>query len=118
MTKTAFQVFRSVLVGYIITGIILVVLSTLLYHFDMSEKIISAGVVVAYLLSGLAAGFLIGKSKREKKYLWGAVVGLVYFIVLALVSLVVYGKIQGELGDFFTTMVLCIGSSILGGMLS
>lgn len=116
--KKVIQILKVLVASYIVTGLVLVLLTTLLYHFEMGEGIISAGVIVAYLLSGFFGGFLIGKKQKEKKFLWGALVGAAYFVVLAAVSLLVYRKIQGDIGNFFTTMVLCIGSGTLGGMIS
>ncbi len=112
------QIVKALIASYIVTGLVLVLLTTLLYRFEMGEGIISAGVIVAYLLSGFFGGFLIGKKRKEKKFLWGAVVGAAYFLVLVLISLLVYRKIQGEIGNFFTTMVLCVGGGTLGGMIS
>lgn len=112
------QIIKVLIASYVVTGLVLVLLTTLLYRFEMGEGIISAGVIAAYLLSGFFGGFLIGKKKKEKKFLWGAIVGAAYFLVLVLISLLVYRKIQGEIGNFITTMVLCVGSGTLGGMIS
>lgn len=112
------QILKVLVASYIVTGIVLVILTMLLYHFEMGESIIGAGIIVAYLLSGFFGGFLIGKKQREKKFLWGALVGLAYFLVLVIISLLVYRKIQGEMGNFFTTMIICAGSGTLGGMVS
>lgn len=112
------QILKVLVASYIVTGLVLVLLTTLLYHFEMGESIISAGIIVAYLLSGFFGGFLIGKKQKEKKFLWGALVGAAYFVVLIVISLLVYRKIQGDLGNFITTMVLCVGSGTLGGMIS
>lgn len=109
---------RILVVSYIVTGLVLVLLTTLLYHFGMGEGIISAGVVAAYLLSGFLGGFLIGKKQGEKKFLWGAAIGAAYFLILVIISLIMYGGIQGEVGNFFTTMVMCVGSGMIGGMVS
>ncbi len=112
------QIVKVLIASYIVTGLVLVLLTTLLYRFEMGEGIISAGVIVAYLLSGFFGGFLIGKKKKEKKFLWGALVGAAYFVVLVVISLLVHRNIQGEIGNFFTTMVMCVGSGMLGGMIS
>ena len=112
------QILKVLVAAYIVTGLVLILLTTLLYHFEMGEGIISAGIIVAYLLSGFFGGFLIGKKQKEKKFLWGALVGAAYFVVLVVISLLVYRKIQGDLGNFITTMVLCVGSGTLGGMIS
>lgn len=118
LAKKIMLVVKVLVVSYIVTGLVLVLLTTLLYQFGMGVEIISAGVVVAYLLSGFAGGFLIGKKQKEKKFLWGALVGSAYFVILVVISLIMYGGIQGEVGNFFTTMIMCVGSGMIGGMVS
>lgn len=118
LVKNVMSVVKVLVVTYIVTGLVLVLLTTLLYRFGMGTSIVSVGVVVAYLLSGFVGGFLIGKKKKEKKFLWGALVGGAYFVVLVVISLFVYGGIQGEIGNLFTTMVMCVGSGMIGGMVS
>ena len=71
-----------------------------------------------YILVTFLAGFLAGKREGARKFLWGLLMGCLYFIILTLVSLIVNHG-MGELSSgFFTTLVLCAGSGMLGGMLS
>lgn len=116
--KNLVNVVKAIIVSYVVTGLILVLLTTLLYRFGMGSSLVSAGVVAAYLLSGFTGGFLIGKKTEEKKFLWGALTGSAYFVILVIISLIMYGGIQGEIGNFFTTMVMCVGSGMIGGMVS
>ncbi len=118
LLKKSFLIMRILIVSYIVTGLVLVLLTTMLYQFEMGSEIVPAGVIAAYLLSGFLGGFLIGRKQGEKKFLWGALIGGAYFMVLTVISLIVYGGIQGEVGNFFTTMVLCVGSGTIGGMIS
>lgn len=111
-------VLKALLLSYFVTALILVLLTTLLYRFGMGQEIVPAGVVAAYILSCFAGGFVIGKKQKEKKYLWGALTGAGYFVVLVLISLVMYGGIQAEFGNFVTSMVMCVGSGTIGGMVS
>ena len=58
------------------------------------------------------------ENMKVKKYLWGLLLGMGYFVILAVVSLVVKGGFQNFSGNFFLTMILCAGSGMLGGMFS
>ena len=50
--------------------------------------------------------------------MWGLLMGIAYFVVLAVVSLAVK-KSPDTLGNsFFTTLALCAGGGMLGGMIS
>lgn len=103
---------------YVITGILLAVLAALLGRFDMSDTAVSIGIILTYIISCFAGGFLIGKKKKKKKYLWGICVGCFYFLVLLLGNLAVNRGLDGKLIHMLTTAVLCVLSGMMGGMVS
>lgn len=111
-------VLKSLLVSYLLTAGLLLLLALFLYKFSLTEKIVSLCITGIYILVTFLAGFLAGKREGSKKFLWGLMMGCLYFIILTLVSLIVNHG-MGELSSgFFTTLVLCAGSGMLGGMLS
>lgn len=64
------------------------------------------------------AGFIAGKYYKVKKFLWGLILGSVYFLILVLVSLI-GGVSDAVIGSgMITTYLLCAGGGMLGGMLS
>lgn len=103
---------------YVITGILLAVLAALLGRFDMSDTAVSIGIILTYIISCFVGGFLIGKKKKKKKYLWGICVGCFYFLVLLLGNLAVNRGLDGKLVHMLTTAVLCVLSGMTGGMVS
>jgi putative membrane protein (TIGR04086 family) len=85
-----------------------------LYDPDLYRDILLCRIVAATFF----AGFMTGKKIRNRRFLWGLLEGCAYFLVLAAVSFAVG---QGKTGidtSFFTTLVLCAGGGMLGGMLS
>jgi putative membrane protein (TIGR04086 family) len=109
---------KCLLFAYILTGALLLVLALLLYRLGLSEKMVSAGIIVIYVAATFFAGFLAGKRLKSRKFLWGLALGCAYFLILVLVSLVV-NRSLGELADsFFSALLLCAGGGMLGGMLS
>ena len=111
-------VLKSLLVSYLLTAGLLLLLALFLYKFSLTEKIVSLCITGIYILVTFLAGFLAGKREGARKFLWGLLMGCLYFIILTLVSLIVNHG-MGELSSgFFTTLVLCAGSGMLGGMLS
>ena len=107
---------------YIVSAVLLLALSALLYNFELSEATVKIGVVAVYILSGFVGGFWMGKQMQDKKYLWGAGVGCVYFLLLFVLSFAVKTGMGEELFfDFariLTTLTLCAVSGMAGGMLS
>lgn len=112
----------TLIIMYMISGVMLLLLAVLLYYFELSEESVRIGVIVVYVVSGVAGGFLTGKQMQDKKYLWGLVVGGSYFALLFVLSLLVKAG-MGETLSFdavriLTTFVLCGVSGMAGGMIS
>lgn len=111
-------VLKSLLVSYIVTGILLLVLTLLLYKFDLDEQKVSFAIIAVYVLSTLVGGFVLGKFAKVRKFVWGLSLGVAYFALLLLISIGVYRSLQGGGSNILTTFVLCAGGGMLGGMLS
>ena len=111
-------ILKSLLISYLFTAGLLLLLALLLYRFSLSERIVSLCITGIYILVTFLAGFLAGKKEGSRKFLWGLLMGCLYFLVLTAVSLVVNHGFSGLSGSFFTVLVLCAGSGMLGGMLS
>ena len=104
---------KSLLASYIVTGISLLVLT-----FFMYEKIVSAAIVGIYVVSTLIGGMIIGKLTKSKRYLWGMVLGIIYFVLLLLITLGVYRTLNGDSVSIVTSLILCAGGGMTGGMIS
>lgn len=104
--------------SYVLTACLLLLLAFILYKFRISESIVNIAVIVIYISVTFAAGFIAGKYYKVKKFLWGLVLGSVYFLILVLVSLI-GGVSDTVIGSgVVTTWILCAGGGMLGGMLS
>lgn len=116
--SSVLSVLKILLVMYILTGVLLVILAALLYKFEFGEATVNIAVILIYILIGFAGGFLSGKILKVKKFLWGAIMGALYFVVLFAVSLILQKGIAGDGIHFVTTMILCVASGMVGGMVS
>lgn len=116
--QAAVRMLKSLLCAYVVTGIMLLILTLLLYKAGLSEENVNAGIILTYVISTFAGGFVIGKLTGVKKFLWGLLAGILYFVLLLLISLGVYHSVQGELMNLLTTFLLCAGGGMLGGMVS
>ena len=109
---------KSLLDSYIVTGILLLVLTFFMYKFELNEKIVSAAIVGIYVVSTLIGGMIIGKLTKSKRYLWGMVLGIIYFVLLLLITLGVYRTLNGDSVSIVTSLILCAGGGMTGGMIS
>lgn len=114
----ALFLLKSLLFSYILTGGLLLLLALLLYKAGLSQKVVSVCIILIYVLATFFAGFITGKKLKNRKFLWGALMGGLYFLVLAVISLIVNRQLGALTSSFATTLVLCCGGGMLGGMLS
>ncbi len=109
---------KCLLFSYILTGGLLLLLAFLLYKLHLSEKVVNVCIILIYIATSFFAGFMTGRKKGNKKFFWGALMGMAYFLVLFVVSMIVNRSFSELSTDFMSTMLLCAGGGMLGGMLS
>lgn len=112
------RMMKALLTSYVITGLLLLVLAFLLYQFQLNKSVVDIGIVAIYILSCFIGGFIEGKIMGTKKYIWGALIGLLYFVLLTIISLAVNQGFDGNTSNFITSLLLCTAGGMLGGMLS
>ncbi len=116
--KIAGWILKSLLLSYALTGALLLVLAMLLYKLDMDEKAVSAGIIAIYITATLIGGLAIGKMAKTRKFLWGLILGILYFALLILITIGVYRTLDGAAASLVTTFFLCAGGGTIGGMIS
>ena len=109
---------KALLVSYVVTGLLLLLLTLLLYKFELNEKAVSAGIIAIYVVSTRIGGIIIGKTAKVKRFVWGISLGIIYFAMLLLITLGVYHTLNGNAANLMTTFVLCAGGGMIGGMIS
>ena len=111
-------ILEALVFSYIITGLLLLLILFLMLKLDLSSAVISGGINFAYILSAFTGGFFIGKKTEQKKFIWGLVVGILYFVILMLVSLMMNRVSPLPMGSLFTVFIITGLSGMLGGMIS
>ncbi|NLJ97145.1 MAG: TIGR04086 family membrane protein [Clostridiales bacterium] len=113
-----FYILEGLLLSYIVTAILLLLISFLLLKFDLPGAVISGLINVTYILSAFAGGFFIGKKTEQRKFIWGLILGVFYFVILMLVSIMMNSVGTIHLGSLFTVFIITSLSGMLGGMIS
>lgn len=109
---------KGLLFSYIITAFTILLLSFLMLKLNLPSAVISGGINFIYILSAFTGGFYIGKKVEQKKFLWGLVMGILYFIVLMIVSLIIGRVTPYSMVSIFTVFIISSLSGMLGGMIS
>ena len=68
------------IVTYILSGILLAVLSFALFKFRLPENQVNVAVCAVYVISCFFGGILAGKTMRTRRFFWGLVLGTLYFL--------------------------------------
>lgn len=109
---------KCLMASYLITGILLVMIAFFLYHMQLGEQVVDIAIIVVYVLSSLVSGFLYAKGAKSKRFIWGTLAGLVYFLIICLISMVMEPQQFDVMStSCLTTFFICAGSGMLGGML-
>ena len=109
---------KALLAAYVVTGILLIILALALYKFELNEGAVTAGVTAVYLISTFTGGLVVGKLAKVRRFLWGIVLGILYFALLLLVTVGIYRTFHGSSTEILVTFALCAGGGRAGGMIS
>lgn len=117
MEKVIF-ITKCMLAAYILTAGLLLLLAFMLYRFSLSEKVVSICIIAIYIAVTFLAGLIAGKRAGRKRFLWGLAMGLTYYAILVIVSVIMNRGTEEIAGNMLTVFFLCAGSGMMGGMLS
>lgn len=118
LTQKVWRVLRTLIITYIISGLLLSVLAFVLYKFRLPEGQVNLGVNAVYILSCFIGGFIAGKTQKSRRFLWGLITGLLYFLFLFLMSFLQDSSITENTIHIATVLAMCALSGMAGGMLS
>lgn len=113
-----FHIAKALIFAYIVTAVILLLLSFILYKVQIPSGVVSVGVILAYILSTFVGGFFIGKKVEARKFIWGIAIGAIYFLIIILISIVLNKAAFGSAGSIVTVLGMCLLGGMLGGMIS
>lgn len=85
---------------------------------DLSAGGVRIGITLSYILSAFTGGIIMGKNVGQKKFLWGIIIGILYFSIILIVSLVLNkGEFSGAV-SMISVFAMCTLGGMLGGMVS
>ncbi len=108
----------SLFVMYVLSGLLLFLLALLLYKMELGETVVKIAIILIYIVAGMTGGLIMGKRLKDRKFLWGLLVGCCYFLLLFIISAIVKQGVGLDAVKVITTMILCAASGMAGGMIS
>ena len=109
---------KILVVMYAATAVLLFLLALLVQRLNWEADMTSIGISIVYIISCFIGGFFAGKVQKSKKFIWGILMGLAYIVIMLVITLAVKHGFHSSMSAFVTNLLLCLGSGMLGGMLS
>ena len=116
--KIVLKVLSTLLIMYILTGAALFLLAFLLYKMELTENVVTIGIMVIYVVAGLVGGIIIGKRMKTRRFLWGIIMGAAYFLVLLIGSVLMNRGLTSDGLHIAMTLLMSMGAGMIGGMVS
>lgn len=111
-------IFKVLIAAYLISAVLLAVGAFIMYKMRLGDGQMRIVVMVIYGISSIAAGIIYGKAKKEKRVLNGALIGLLYFVFLSVVSFIINKGLYDDVKKAIISFVICITGGILGAIMS
>ena len=116
-TERLVALLKCLMAAYLITGLMLLLVAGLLYKFSIGENVVDISIIVIYCISSLLAGLFFSKGAPSRRFIWGMLAGAAYFLVICAVSVVADPGFVPVSNTCITTLLICLGSGMLGGMM-
>ena len=119
-TKNPFAaILIALTVAVLVTILLLLLVTILIYNTDISGTVSGILMVAIYVLGPFSGAFVLGKMMKKKRFLWGMLLGVIYFAVFVLVSvLTAEAETVPEIRDYIQVLLAVLPGGILGGMFS
>ncbi len=114
----SWRLIRTLIVSFLVTLLLLAGLTFLLYKFRLGESQITLGIYAVYIVSCFLGGILAGKAMKSRRFLWGLLTGILYFLFLLIVSALQEQGVTADWSRILLILGICAGSGMAGGMIS
>lgn len=116
--RMAGTLFRALVLSFLVTTVILLALAFVMVKVQPESSQIRLAVLAVYAAATLVGGWYAGRKAERRKFLWGLLNGLLYFVLLTLASGIASQGIRSEPAHFMVVLALCAAGGMLGGMVS
>ena len=114
----ALQLLKGLVLSGVVTAVVLFLLAFIMLKFQPLAEKMEICILFTYVFACLLGGMYCGHKTGSKKFLWGLLLGCVYFALLLLISGMGDHSLECGLLQGITAFVLCACGGMLGGMLA
>lgn len=118
MGRKLFSLLRALLLCYLVSLLLICLSAVLLWKLQLKASQMHLAVYGIYGLSCLLGGLLFGHILEEKRVLWGAAFGLLYFLILLLLSVILARSPLVFSARMLISPAVCVLSGFLGALIS
>lgn len=109
---------RALILAALVTTALLLALAFVLLKVQPDTGTTELLILLIYVLSCFAGGWYRGRRSEKRKFLQGMITGLLYFVLLFLISGLEAHTPGPDLPQSAAALVLCVLGGMLGGMLA
>lgn len=116
--KVGLWISKALVFATVFTLLVLLITALLMYKADLSMNTAGYVLMLAYIGAPFLGALYLGKKVVEKRYLWGFVFGICYFLLFLVLSLSMGGVEQLNWSAEVRVLLMALAGGVLGGMLS
>lgn len=118
MNRIVVTFLKEILLEMMISAVLLACVSFVVLRMTPGVAVTKALILGIYGVSTFVGGYIIGKVMTKKKFIWGAISGIVYFAIIAVVAFIVKGGIDAGTVGIISGFVVSVAAGTAGGMIS
>ena len=117
-TKVIKPLLRSLFISYALSALFLGALAFALYKLRLRESLVNLLIFAVYFAACFAGGFFTGRKVRNRRFFWGLLSGMFYFLILFAASWAIDPRASIQAARSLMVLGVCGFGGTLGGMLS
>lgn len=115
--KKIINILKVLILSYVITALLLLLGAFIMYKAGLGESMVRVITLIIYGVSTISGGLLYAKIMKSRKLLRGALIGLIYYIMLFIVSCIIRRGLPEEIARIPISVGICIIGGALGGLM-
>ena len=118
MNRIIMTFLKETLIEMIVSTVLLGILAFIVLRMMPGIAIVKIMILAVYCISTFVGGYIMGKVMNRRKFMWGALAGLVYFFIILIAGIIVKGQLPHGTIGLIEGLVASVTAGMIGGMIS